>query len=470
MSTKILNKKRQKTFEIDMTSGNIFFKMIKFCIPLILTGILQLIYNAADLIVVSNFSGDPNALGAVGSTSSIINLTVNLFMGLSVGVNVLCARMFANKDDEGMKRSVHTAVLISLIFGVVVGIYGYLMADRLLTMMNNPLELSRTYLKIYFLGLPFNMLYNFAAAILRGVGDTKRPLYFLSIAGIINVLLNLLFVIVFKLSVAGVALATIISQAISAILIMICLIKTKENYHFSFKELKIYKKELLEMIRIGLPAGIQSSIFSISNTLIQSSVNAFGEIAINGNSAAQSLEGFTYTSMNAVYHASLSFTSQNVGAKKYNNITKVTLSSLLIVTIIGVLMGGSIFLFGKKLLTIYIKPEYVEQINVGYIRLHYLTLPYFLCGIMDVMCGVIRGLGYALLPMIVSIIGVCGFRILWILFIFRPMVTDYSNYSFLNNLYISYPISWIATLAIHTLCYFIIKRKIIKQTIDVTAL
>jgi putative MATE family efflux protein len=399
-------------------------------------------------------------------------------MGLSVGTNVLVSNKFAAKDKEGMEKVVHTAVLTSVICGFVLGIFGFFASPTLLKMMDNPIELAAVYLKIYFIGLPFNMLYNFAAAILRGIGDTKRPLYFLSAAGMINLLLNLFFVIVCDLSVAGVALATIISQAISCIFIMICLMKTKESYHFSFKKLKIYKNELFNMVRIGLPAGIQGSIFSISNVLIQSSVNAFGATAINGNSAASSLEGFVYTAMNAIYTAALSFTSQNVGAKKYNNIKKVTIYGLLIVTTVGVIMGGTVFIFGKTLLKIYTKVP--AELDVGYIRLHYLCLPYFLCGIMDVMCGVLRGLGYAVMPMVVSLVGACGFRVLWILCYFRPhslvftnpeLVTNIADhYNDLHMLYISYPISWILTFSVHVICYLIVIRKFKKPAEDVISI
>lgn len=456
--------KKIKKYEMDMCSGNLFIKMLKFCIPLLLTGVLQLLYNAADLIVVSNFSTAPNALGAVGSTSALINLIVNLFMGLSVGTNVLCARYFAAKDSFGVKKTVQNGVIISFLTGIVIGIFGFFAAEWLLELMSNPIPLAVTYLKIYFIGLPCNLLYNFAAAILRGVGDTKRPLYFLSVAGIINFLLNLFFVIVCKMDVDGVALATIISQAISCILIMLCLMRTKECYKFSFKEMKLYKKDLLEMVRIGLPAGLQSSIFSISNVLIQSTVNTFGTnigpYIIDGNSAASSLEGFVYTSMNSVYHATLTFTSQNVGASKKDNLFKVLLYGLIIVTIIGVVGGGGMFIFGKYALRIY--TSHADAIQVGYIRLHYLCLPYFLCGIMDVMCGAIRGLGYAIMPMIVSLIGACGFRILWILFFFNKVVTFY-DLKELNLLYVSYPISWILTFIAHGVCYAIVIKKVKKR-------
>ena len=462
-----LTQKRKNKYEMDMCSGNLFKKIVIFCFPLMLMGILQLLYNTADLIIVSNFSDDPSALGAVGSTSSLINLVVNLFMGLSVGTNVICARYFGSKNEKAMSNAVHTSVLISIIVGTLLGIIGFFIAGPLLRMMNNDDKLSELYLKIYFIGMPFNLLYNFASSILRAVGDTKRPLYYLTIAGIINVLLNILFVICFDMSVAGVALGTIISQAVSAILVMITLIKTKESYGIKLNKLKIHKKELLEIAKVGLPAGIQSSIFSISNVLIQSSVNNFDKVAStiagttistvkNGNSAATSVEGFVYAAMNSVYHAALAFTSQNVGAKKSKNIKKVMVYSLIYVTIVAASLGAILFIFGKQALSIYTTNP--DEINVGYIRLHYLCLPYFLCGIMDVMVGIIRGLGYGLTPMIVSIVGVCGFRIFWILFIFQNN-TSFTDYNDLNLLYISYPISWIITFAIHLITYFILSRK-----------
>ncbi len=452
---------KKKHYEIDMTSGKFLKKIILFCIPLMLTGILQLLYNAADLIVVGKFSDEPNALGAVGSTGALINLIVNLFMGLSVGSNVLCARRFASKDNEGLSRAVHTAITVSVVTGIVLGIVGFIFARWFLTLMSNPIDLAVVYLKIYFIGMPFNMLYNFAASILRGVGDTRRPLYYLAISGLINVILNIFFVVVFKMDVDGVAIATVISQVVSCILIMNCLIKTKENYGFSFKKIHIHKKELLDMIKIGLPAGIQGSIFSMSNVIIQSSVNKFGPIVMNGNSTAQSIEGFVYTSMNSVYHAALAFAGQNIGAKKYTNIKKITWYCLLFVTIIGVVMGGTFFLFGKQLSRIYTNSD--AEIEVSYVRLHYLCLPYLLCGIMDVMVGILRGIGYSIMPMIVSIIGVCGFRIAWIYIVFYR-VADFSNYQTLNYLYISYPISWIVTFIVHFISYEVLFKKLLKRS------
>lgn len=460
MECENLNKQKKKRFEIDMCNGNLFVKIIIFSLPLMLMGILQLLYNAADLIVVGNFGGDKTAIGAIGSTSSLISLTVNLFMGLSVGTNVTCAKYFGAKNNEKISKVVHTSILLSFIMGIGLGALGFIFADDLLTLMKNDLELSRVYLKIYFIGMPFNLVYNFAAAVLRAVGDTKRPLYYLSIAGLVNIILNIISVVVFKMGVAGVAYATIASQFVSCILIMITLCKTKECYRFSFNQLKIHKHELFEILKIGLPAGIQSSIFSISNVIIQTSINRFNYIVMNGNTAASSVEDFVYVSMESVYHASLAFTSQNVGAKKTDNIKKITAYSLIIVTLIAVIFGGTLFIFGKQALSIYTKVP--DEIEVGYIRLHYLCLPYFLCGIMDVMVGILRGMGYSTLPMIISIIGICGFRISWIYGYFYQH-TNFTDYKDLNLLYVSYPISWIITFLVQLTCYLILSKKRFKQ-------
>lgn len=460
------NKVKVNKYEMDMTSGNFFKKIIKFCIPLMLTGILQLFYNAADLIIVGKFGDEVNAVGAVGSTSALINLLVNLFMGLSIGANVMCARSFASNDKVKLERVVHTSITVSAICGFVLSAVGIALADVLLTLMDNPLSLARVYLRIYFIGMPFNMVYNFAASILRGVGDTKRPLYYLLISGALNVVLNFIFVYFFKMNVDGVAIATVISQVVSCTLIMICLLKSKEAYKFRFNKIRIHKKELLEITKIGLPAGIQGSIFSISNVIIQSSVNKFGDIVINGNATAQSIEGFVYMAINSVYSAALAFVGQNMGAKKYENIKKITIDCLLFVVLVGVVMGGSFFLAGRQLAYIYINTDKVvnveEIISVVRIRLCYLCLPYALCGIMDVMVGVLRGMGKSFVPMIVSIVGVCGFRILWIYLVFYNF-TDFKEATDLHLLYVSYPISWIVTFSIHLVTYFIIKRNLFKK-------
>lgn len=437
---------------IDMTEGNLFKKIIFFSVPLILSGLLQLLYNASDLIVVGNFGGD-NSLGAIGNTGSLINLIVNVFLGLSVGANVSLANAIGSKNMDRAHRVVQSAILLSILGGISVGFFGFFLSRTFLEWMKTPedvIDLSAIYIRIYFIGMPANLLYNFGAALLRAKGDTKRPLIFLSISGLVNVGLNLFFVIAFSMDVVGVALATIIAQYLSALLVVYCLVKEKDYAHFNPRDLHLYKEETKQIIRIGLPAGIQGSVFSISNVLIQSSVNSFGSTVMNGNSAAQNIEGFTYTAMNSIYHAALSFTGQNYGAKKIRNIGKIYLYCLLIVTVIGIVMGGGSYLFGRQLLSLYTDTE--EEIRIGLIRMMYLALPYFLCGIMDVTCGMLRGLGRAITPMIVSLVGVCGFRILWIFTVFKA-------YPDLNWLYISYPISWILTFLVHLFVFLIVYRK-----------
>lgn len=455
-----MQKIKTNKYEMDMTSGKLFKKIVKFSIPLMLTGILQLLYNAADLIIVGQFSNEPNALGAVGSTSSLINLIVNLFMGLSVGSNVVAARSYAANDKDKLSKVVHTAITIAAISGMFLAIFGFVFAKQLLAMMNNPNELAIKYIKIYFLGLPFMMVYNFAASILRGVGDTKRPMYYLMISGALNVLFNLFFVIVFKMDVDGVALATVLSQVIAFIMIMICLIKSKESYKFDFKKIKITKEELIDITKIGLPAGIQGSIFSISNVVIQSAVNQFGNIVINGNSAAQSIGGFVYTAMNSVYHAALAFTGQNVGAKKYYNIKKIAIYSLIFVTMIGLGTGGFATIFSEPLVGIYTKNE--TEIEIGVIRVAIYCIPYFLYGMIDVMVGLLRGLGKSLMPMIVSLVGIVGFRVLWVYLVFYR-ICDFENMYHVVYLYISYPLSWIITLAIHSTTFLVVYKKLMRK-------
>ena len=445
----------------DLTTGNLFVKIFMFCLPLALMGMLNLLYTSADLIVAGRFSGDEEALGAIGSTNQLVTLIVNLFMGLSIGTNVVTARYFGEKNYSGIKRVVHTTILISFLFGLIMGVFSIIFCDELLSMMNNELELSRVYLRIYFIGMPFNLLYQFAASILRALGDTKRPMIYLSIAGVVNVLLNLFCVIVLKLSVAGVAIATVTSQALSCLMIMITLYRTDDIYQFRFKELKIHKRELLDIIKIGIPAGIQSCVFSISNVIVQSSVNLFGSSVMNGNTAAVSIEAFVYTAMNSVYHAALAFTGQNYGAKKSKNIAKVTLYCLIIVVLIASVFGLTFFLLHDQLLSLYTDIQFEK--DVGFVRLHYLCLPYFLCGIMDVMCGVLRGLGYSTVTLIIAIIGIVGFRLTWIYTVFYPNLSDPLYYTDLNLLYVSYPISWIATFVVYLVFYFIVKPRKIRE-------
>ena len=442
----------KKSYELDMCNGPILGKILVFAIPLMISGILQLLFNAADIIVVGRFTGS-QALAAVGSTSALINLIINLFIGVSVGANVVVARNYGAKDYDGIHGAVHTSVLTAIWGGIILIFVGILLARPMLEMMGTPedvINLSVLYMRIYFVGMPAFMMYNFGAAILRAIGDTKRPLYFLTLSGVVNVVLNLFFVIVFHMGVAGVALATIISQAISAFLIILCLMKMDGPCHLDFKHLKFHPEQLKSMLRICLPAGLQGAIFSISNVLIQSSVNSFGSQVMAGNTAAGNIEGFVYNSMNAVYQTSLSFTSQNMGAKKFDRINKILFQCLLVVTAIGLVMGGGAYLLGEPLLGIYTSSP--EVVSYGLIRLKYVCATYFLCGLMDVMVGTIRGMGYSIMPMLVSLTGACAFRVIWIFTIFQMNRT-------LDCLYISYPISWVLTAGVHLICYFIVRKK-----------
>lgn len=449
----------KKSYEIDMCNGPLLGKILRFSIPLMLSGVLQLLFNAADIIVVGRFTGS-DALAAVGSTGALINLLINVFIGLSIGTNVLVARYYGARDAQGLSETVHTSVLLSFICGIIMIFVGILLAEPLLSLMGTPdnvLSQAALYMRIYFTGMPVIMLYNFGSAILRALGDTRRPLYFLVIAGAVNVVLNLFFVIVFHMGVAGVALATVISQVISAGLILNCLIQSDSIYRLHLKKLHIHKDKLIGIAKIGLPAGMQGAVFSISNVLIQSSINSFGSIAMAGNTAAGNIEGFVYTSMNAIYQANLSFTSQNIGAEKYSRITKIMLLCVGIVTTVGIVLGMGATLLGKPLLSIYSSDP--EVIQYGLNRMQIVCALYFLCGIMDTMVGSMRGMGYSILPMIVSLTGACGLRILWIFTVFAADRT-------LFVLYLSYPISWALTAAVHLICFFLARRKLPRHDVQ----
>lgn len=451
-----IRKKAVRSYEMDMCNGPLFGKIVAFAVPLILSGILQLLFNAADIIVVGRFAGS-ESLAAVGSTSSLINLLVNIFIGLSVGANVLVAQFYGAQRRKDLEETVHTAMLLAVFGGVFLIVVGVLLADPLLEMMGTPddvLPLAALYMKIYFVGMPVTLLYNFGSAVLRAVGDTKRPLYFLLTAGIINVVLNLIFVIAFSMGVAGVALATVISQCVSAALIVQCLVRSDAPYRLRKDRLKMTKDKLMLIAKIGLPAGLQGAIFSISNVLIQSSVNSFGSIAMAGNTASANIEGFVYTSMNAVYQTALSFTSQNFGAKKFDRMTKILLYCLGFVVLVGIVMGDGAVLFGRQLLGIYSSDP--EVIQYGMNRLRLISGPYFLCGIMDVMVGGLRGVGYSVIPMLVSLTGACAFRVLWIFTVFAADRT-------LKTLYLSYPVSWTITFTAHVICYILIRRKLARN-------
>lgn len=449
---------KSKKYEIDMCSGSIFQKMLLFALPLMCSSVLQLLFNAADIIVVGRFAGD-NALAAVGSTSSLINLLTNLFVGLSIGANVLVAQYYGAKKEKDLTETVHTAMLISVFSGIILTIIGVVAAKQILTWMSAPpevLELAVLYLRVYFLGMTSMMIYNFGSAILRAVGDTKRPLYYLLGAGIVNVVLNLVFVICFHWGVAGVAAATAISQTISAILVVRCLMLEQGGIHLELKELRIVKDKFIRIVQIGLPAGFQGIVFSLSNVVIQSAVNSFGAIVIAGNSAAANIEGFIYMGMNAFYQATISFTSQNYGARQYQRINKILLVGEIYAMIVGVVFGNLAVLFGEELLGIYTKSP--DAIAAGMIRLSLICAPYALCGMMDVLVGALRGIGYSIMPMIVSLIGACGLRLLWIATVFQ--IPEYHTQ---RTIYMSYPITWTITMTVHAICFIWARRKIVRK-------
>ena len=448
----------KKKYEIDMCSGSVFRKMLLFAIPLMCSSILQLLFNAADIVVVGRFAGD-NALAAVGSNTALINLFTNLFIGLSVGTNVLAARYYGAKKEADLRETVHTSMLLSIYSGVILTIVGVAGARFLLELMKAPSEvigLATLYLRILFLGMPSMMVYNFGSAILRAVGDTKRPLYYLLGAGIINVILNLFFVITCQMGVAGVGLATVISQTISAALVVRCLMQEKGGIQLELKALSISKDKLAKILKIGLPAGFQGTVFSLSNVVIQSAVNSFGPIAVAGNSAASNIEGFVYMAMNTFYQATISFTSQNFGAKEYKRIYKILTAGEIYVIATGVILGNLAVLFGESLLHMY--SSNAEVIVAGMARLRIICTIYALCGIMDVLVGALRGIGYSVIPMIVSLVGACGLRLVWIATVFQI-----PQYHSLTIVYLSYPITWTITLTVHAVTFALAARKVLRE-------
>lgn len=454
-ASSIQAKNKTNKYEMDMCSGPFLGKILMFYIPLMLSGILQLLFNAADIVVVGQFAGS-DALAAVGSTSSLINLLVNLFIGLSVGANVLVARFYGAGQKKELSEMVHTAILTSIVSGIVLVFIGVAVAGPALAWMGTPedvIDQSVLYMRIYFVGMPFTMTYNFGAAILRAIGDTKRPLYYLSGAGVINVALNLVFVIYFSMGVAGVALATIISQGISAALVIRCLVLSDADYKLELSGLRIVPDKLVKMMQIGLPAGLQNSLFSISNVLIQSSVNSFGSIAMAGNTAGSNIEGFVYVAMNSFSQTIISFAGQNYGARKPKNIGRILLICQGLVFVIGFGLGNLAYLGSGILLKLY-SPD-PEVIVFGALRMSIICVFYFLCGMMDVMVGVLRGIGYSVMPMLVSLTGACLFRVVWIYTIFQ-------QYKTLECLYWSYPISWALTFAAHVLCFVIVYQKLVR--------
>lgn len=446
----------KKNYEIDMCNGPLFGKLLAFSIPLMLSGILQLLFNAADIIVVGRYTGS-TALAAVGSTTSLINLLTNLFIGFSVGANVLTAQYYGAKKEKEVSDTVHSAILLSVCGGFLLLVIGIAVTRNVLVLMGTPddvLNQASLYLKIYFLGMPAMLLYNFGSSILRATGDTRHPLYYLSAAGIINVILNVILVRNFGLGVAGVAIATVISQIISAFLIIRCLSRLDGCCRLIFQKLRLNKDKTLQIIRVGFPAGLQGMVFSLSNILIQSSVNSFGSIAMAGNTAAMNIEGFIYISMNTFYQTSMNFISQNFGAGKQKRIRKILLLCLAMVAVVGLVLGNGAHLAGSVLLSIYSSDPSVIQ--YGMLRLSIICTTYCLCGIMDVMVGSLRGIGCSFTPTIVSLLGACGLRIVWIFTIFQM------NQS-LTSLYLSYPITWLITTTAHIICYTVIRKRQLKS-------
>ena len=444
---------KSNKYEIDMCNGSIMDKLVSFALPLMLSGILQLMFNAVDIIVVGRFSGS-EALAAVGSTTALINVFTNLFIGISLGANVLAARFFAAGREEEMSETVHTSITLALISGILMAFVGLVFSKGALELMGTPedvIGLSTLYMRIYFMGMPFFMLYNYGAAILRAVGDTKRPLYFLIIAGVINAGLNMVLVIVFGLGVAGVGIATVFSQMVSCVLVLTCLCRTEGSYKLSFSKLSMKGYYLKQIFQVGIPAGIQSTVINFSNALLQSSVNSFGSTAMAGYTAANNILGFLYASVNAVTQACMSFTSQNYGVGKYKRMDRVLLDCGILSFVIALVLGCGSYMLGGEILKIY--TEDPEVIRCGVEILSITTVPYFLCGIMDLFPGALRGMGHSGVPMILSIIGTVGTRIVWIFWIFP-------QHRSLYTLFISYPASWFITIVLQVICFVFVRQTV----------
>ena len=442
---------KSNKYEIDMCNGSIMDKLVSFALPLMLSGILQLMFNAVDIIVVGRFSGS-EALAAVGSTTALINVFTNLFIGISLGANVLAARFFAAGRREEMSETVHTSITLALISGILMAFVGLVFSKGALELMGTPedvIGLSTLYMRIYFMGMPFFMLYNYGAAILRAVGDTKRPLYFLIIAGVINAGLNMVLVIVFGLGVAGVGIATVFSQMVSCVLVLTCLCRTEGSYKLSFSKLSMKGYYLKQIFQVGIPAGIQSTVINFSNALLQSSVNSFGSTAMAGYTAANNILGFLYVSINSVTQACMSFTSQNFGVGKYKRMDRVLIDCMILSVGAALVLGCGAYFFGAEILQIY--TEEADVIQCGVEILSITTVPYFLCGIMDLFPGALRGMGYSAVPMVLSIIGTVGMRVLWIFVLFP-------QHRSLYFLFISYPASWIATIVMQVVCYYFVRK------------
>ena len=450
--------KQTKSFEIDMCNGTLMDKLISFSIPLMLSGILQLMFNAVDIIVVGRFAGS-ESLAAVGSTTALINVFTNLFIGISLGSNVLAARYYAAGKEREMSETVHSSLTLALISGILMAFAGLFFSRTALEWMGTPddvIDLAALYMKIYFIGMPFFMLYNYGAAILRAVGDTKRPLLFLVVSGLVNAGLNMILVICFHMAVEGVAIATVISQLLSCIMVLSCLYRTQGCYQFRFSKLGLKSIYVLQIFQVGIPAGIQSTVINFSNVLLQSSVNSFGSVAMAGYTAANNIFGFLYTSVNSVTQACMSFTSQNYGAGDYRRIKKIAMISVVTGVVTTELLSVLAVYFGPQLLGIY-SPS-AEVVAAGMVRLRWIALFYGLDAIMDVIVGSLRGVGYNILPMLVTLMGACASRLIWLSTVFRLPA-----YHRIEMVYIVYPLSWVLTATTHLICYFFVSRKVDRE-------
>lgn len=445
-----------RSSEMDLNKGSLFGKVLIFALPIMAMNILQLLFNAADMVVVGRYSGS-EALAAVGATGSLINLIVNLFMGLSVGTSVVVAQDYGAGKPQTVSRSVHTSIAISIIAGFVVMVLGLLLCSPMLLMMGTPadiIHLSELYMRIYFLGIPASMVYNFGAAVLRAIGDSRRPANYLIISGIVNVVFNLFFVVALNMSVAGVAWATVISQYLSVFLILRCLYRTDKAIRLFPHQIRLDKQKLKDIVRIGLPAGLQSLLFSISNVLVQSAVNSFGSTMVAASSAAGNVEGFVGTTMNAYYNAAITFTGQNMGAKRYERIDSIAKICTMLVFATWIVLGGVTLIFGETFLALYTNnPEVIE---LGLMRLKIMMAAYFTCGIMNVYPGLTRGMGYSILPMLCTLVGACLMRIVWLVTVFRWYPTA-------NILFICYPVTWALAGIGQVISFFYARRQVYKK-------
>ncbi len=445
--------------QMNMTEGKIAGKFLLFCLPIVLTGMLQLLFNAADIVVVGQFVGE-TAVAAVGSTSFLINLSVNFFIGISVGATALISAEIGRRDDEAVRKSAHTAVTLGCIFGVAVGVIGVIFAPTFLAWTLTPDDVigqASLYLRVYFCGTPFFMIYNFGRAVLITTGDTRRPLYYLSGAGVVNVLLNILLVTQFRLGVAGVAIATITSQCISMVLVLHRLAVIDGPCHVDLGGLMIDRRSFAEILRLGMPSGLQSVLFSISNVMIQSSVNSLGTSYVSANATSSSIEGFVWIAMNGFDQGAMTFMGQNYGAGKVERFNRIYAIATGYCVAVGLGLGLTVAALRLPLCSFYL-PDAPDAVRIATDRLVIFMLTYWLCGMMNVACACARGMARPLVPMAATLVGVCALRILWILWGFGPMREKLGDHAAFLSLVWTYPASWIATGSFVIWYYFHVRN------------